>query len=161
MAAIDRRDPRAVTLISRILYGPDQSPLTYRDILNLIQNLGTLDIMVYAPEISQRYGINATNTTPLIAAILRGSQPLIEFLLRAGADINFGGGPVIGTPLDYAIYKDNLPLAESFRQHGAVTEQPVSRYQWEQVRRNQFFGFRPGEGPGYFQAQASFNRQAR
>jgi hypothetical protein len=156
MASIDRRDPRALTLLARILYGNDQSPATYQEIQELLQALGTPDLIIYTPDVQRVTGISTTYTTPLIAAILRGSPNLITFLLNDGADINFGGGPVIGTPLDYAIYRDNLPLAEVFRQHGAVAEHPISRDRAEQNRRDRFFMLRPGEGSGFYQAKTSF-----
>jgi hypothetical protein len=161
MASIDRRDPRALTLLARILYANDQSPATYQEIQQLLQTLGTPDLIIYTPDVQRVTGINTTYTTPLIASILRGSPNLITFLLNEGADINFGGSSVIGTPLDYAIYRDNLPLAEVFRQHGAVAKHPIGRDRAELNRRDRFFSLRPGEGPGFYQAKTSFVGRTR
>jgi hypothetical protein len=152
------RDIRAITLISRILHGPLR-PQTYQDIATIVSSFGTPDLIVYYPEIKLEYHVPTIATTPLIAAILRGDPEMIDAVLSLGADINYGGGLVIGTPLDYAIYTDNLPLAEFLREHGAISEQPISPRVQEALRRRNFFTLRPGEGSEFLAAQQRYYQQ--
>ena len=151
---MSQASPVSLNLISRILYGNDISESTYRDIQELLRLLGTPDLIIHYPNVRQT-NIPTSYTTPLIAAILRQSPRLVQFLLNSGANPNFGGGAVIGNPMDYAIYIQNPTIIDLLTQHGARAQRPVTSRPEEMRFRQPHLLYQPG-GLGAQQAQSEF-----
>jgi hypothetical protein len=140
--------------ISLILTGDDRRESTYREIVKLIRSIGTTDAIVLYPKIFT-YRIPTPYTTPLIAAILRGSPYLVEFLLSHGAGINFTRDQIIGSPLDYALYTLNSPLVDFLIDQGAQAIRPVTTSPDELLFRQLYLDY-PPNSPEYYRALSAY-----
>ncbi len=126
--AVQSRNEEIITVLLKVGYKPDGFILRAAIRRNLSSCL-VERIIESCEDIDARCDINlegGPTETPLSAATALGHIEIVKSLLAHGADVNaWGGTPLDYTPLQQAIMRKNLVLANLLLDHGAKADEPT------------------------------------